>query len=294
MSTEPVGLTLEAAAPKDGNHQRLCFLRVETRVRAVAIADLLTPNVDPVYAASVALRNAPKYVPLRPRMERCREELDLPLIDCLFDLAHAVSYTSGGYVVRTPQGESLADLTRDGLELRDILHNVKSICERLALVQGTPVVDNPRLTGSRNISRDLTALKRFFEDNAEALKGQHPITSAQLDRAGYLAAWLLQLDPDADAAVEMSETELLRRQTFTCFMWSYEELRAAVAIIRRKEKDANEIAPSPYPSRVAGKRKEPDDAPDAPVPATPAVSAAPFTNVPEVPVGHMGGSPFTS
>jgi hypothetical protein len=38
---------------------------------------------------------------------------------------------------------------------------VKELCERQGLINGVTLTQNPRLTGSVNVSRNLTAARRF-------------------------------------------------------------------------------------------------------------------------------------
>jgi hypothetical protein len=301
MSTETAKVTPAATSEsKGGDYQRQCFLRMEPRIRAIPRERLVSPSVDPIYASSVALSAAPRYTQLRPRMDKFAGEVDLELIDCVSELAHALSYATGDYVRLTTSGESLQDLIEEGITLRALLFDVKELCERQGLIKGMPLTQNPRLTGSVNVSRDLTAAKRFYEECDEELLKKLPVTPAQLDRAGYIATRLLEGAGSRTATpAEIEEAELVQLQTFICFMDGYEEVRSVVKLLRRKEGDAEQIAPSVFAGRSTGKRKgETEVTPETPVTPVPAPApggispAAPLATA-EVPVGHMGGSPFT-
>jgi hypothetical protein len=303
MSTETATVT-PAATPesKGGDYQRQCFLRMESRIRAIPPQRLIQPRVDPIYASSVALGAVPRYAPLRPRMDKFAGEVDLALIDCVPELAHALSYATGDYIRLTTSGELLQDLIQEGTTLRAFLFDVKELCERQGLIQGVPLTQNPRLTGSINVSRDLTAAKRFYEECDEELLKKLPVTTAQLDRAGYIATRLLEGAGTKTATpAEIAEAERVQLQSFICLMDGYEEVRAVVKLLRRKEGDAEQIAPSVYAGRSTGKRKGEEEEVTSEAPAMPAPAPAPGATSPaaplaaaEVPVGHMGGNPFTS
>jgi hypothetical protein len=300
MSTETAKVTPVATTEsKGGDHQRQCFLRMESRIRAIPRERLIQPSVDPIYASAVALGAVPRTMQLRPRMDKFAGEVDLELIDCVSELAHALSYATGDYIRLTTSGESLQDLLQEGITLRAFLFDVKELCERQGLIKGVLLTQNPRLTGSVNVSRDLTAGKRFFEECDEELLKKLPVTPEQLDRAGYIATRLLEgAGSKAATPAEIAEAEHVQLQTFVCFMEAYDEMRSVVKLLRRKEGDAEEIAPSVYAGRNVGKRKGEEAAPEVPVVPVPvpapggASPAAPVAA--EVPVGHMGGSPFTS
>lgn len=300
MSTE-TAKAAPATTPesKGGDYQRQCFLRMEPRIRAIPRDRVILPTVDPIHASSVALGAAPRFTLLRSRMETFAAEVDLALVDCVSELAHALSYATGDYIRLSTGGESLQDLLQEGITLRAFLFDVKELCERQGLIKGVPLTQNPRLTGSVNVSRDLTAATRFYEECDAPLLAKLPVTPEQLDRAGHIATRLLEGAGTKTATpAEIAEAEFVQLQAFTCFMWAYDEVRAVVKLLRRKEGDADDIAPSVYAGRGTGKRKEDQVAPEPPpaLPATAAVSAPAALSkvVPEVPVGHMGGSPFTS
>ena len=299
MPTETAKVTPEATSEsKGGDYQRQCFTRMEARIRAIPRERLVPPGVDPIHASSVALSAVPRYQPLRSRMEKFAGEVDLELIDCVSELAHALSYATGDYVRLATGGESLQDLLEEGLTLRALLSDVKELCERQGLIKGVPLTQNPRLTGSVNVSRDLTAAKRFYEECGEELLKKLPVTPAQLDRAGYIATRLLEGAGTRTATpAEIEEAATVQLQTFVCLLDAYDEARAVVKLLRRKEGDGDQIAPSVYAGRSTGKRKgEAEVAPGAPAPAPAPGGVAPAEplEASEVPVGHMGGSPFTS
>jgi hypothetical protein len=294
MSTELETVIMKAAdTTKGGDYQRQCFLRRESRIRAIAREQLLRPTVDPLHLSAVALGAAPRIMQFRPRMEKFHDEVDLDLIDALPELAHALAYATGDYVRLTGSEESLQELIQEGIALRSLLIDVKELCERQGLIKGTHITQNPRLVGSVNVSRDLTAAKRFYEECDEELLKKLPITAEQIARADYLATRLLEGAGTRRATpAEVAEAELIQLQAFTCLMMAYDEARAIVKLLRRRQGDAEEIAPSPFAGRTQPRRQE-DAEPEAPPAGTPVVSA-PGTAEAQVPVEHTDDSPFTS
>ena len=86
------------------------------------------------------------------------------------------------------------------------------------------------------------------------------------------------------APVIAAEAVRDRHGAFTLFINAYDEVRAAITYIRRKQGDAESIAPSLYAGRTVSKKKPADDNNDNPPAPTPAVNpihpVAPVVNTP--------------
>ena len=108
----------------------------------------------------------------------------------------------------------------------------------------------------RDLGFDVLQLVGAFREDWASIEAFTPVTSLELDEAEGLANELLTVLGENDQADwSSSPTALLRRQAYTHFVRTYEEIRRAVSFLRWKAGDADEIVPS----LSAGRRRLSDD-----------------------------------
>lgn len=236
----------------DPDPARAAFSRVEAVIRGVPPEAAPPPNLDGQRAAQRVLRAAPKFMSLRPRMASLSSELDLTRIDRCVDLAFAYCYARAAYV-RTAPFVPLAARRREALALRRRLHAVMALLEDRPELRGG-FVTSLRMTHSyESLSHDLTALARFFTDHAEHIARRAPVSATDVDRAGLLAALLLEAhDERAEQQRAYAAATRLAQQAFAALSDSYSEVRRAVQFLRFHEGDAERFAPSLYGGRRGG------------------------------------------
>ena len=275
------------------------FKRLEAQIRGVPQDELMIINIDCTYAVTIVLGAAPRWLALRPRMDRISSEVDLALIDNASALGYALSYANADFVRTTTPTESLPMLHDEGERLRDLMLASKLVLEKHGLVKGEYLEALKGPVGYRNLSHDLSALVRFYRDNWTQIEGKTPLAMADIDRASILSGRLLAgVGARLGTPMEIDASTLLRQQAFTLFVKAYDEVRQAVSFLRWKEDDVDEIAPSIYTGRNNGGRRKPQtEQPPAaePKPAPPAsVTPPPSAAEAAAPIGHMGSAPYVA
>jgi hypothetical protein len=282
------------------------FLALESEIRAVHKADLITQNLDTDYVVRQALAAAPRLASLRPAMEKLREVVDLALVDKLTQLAHAFWYATGDFIKLDRGAETLAQLYEEGLKLRDLMNLTRAVFDKQGVAEGVQLEQVKTAVGYSNVSRGLVAHVRYFQENWQDLNGKCPITTADLERAAYVAGRLI----DAAALKEganpnVVESSLLRHQALTLLVKAYDEARRAVSCLRWNERDLEVIVPSLYGGKTF-KRGEAELEPGSVLPpvggaagavgpsSAPTLPGTPVSTAPRLPVGHPDSDPFTA
>lgn len=106
------------------------------------------------------------------------------------------------------------------------------------------------------IAFDVVGLVGLFLESWSVVEHKTGVTRNELERARLDANRLVaalgrrqQLDPSRDPE------EQIYRQIYTWVARAYSDVRKALSFLRRQEKDAHRIAPSPYPGRNKLPRK---------------------------------------
>jgi hypothetical protein len=101
------------------------------------------------------------------------------------------------------------------------------------------------------------------------------MTLAELDHMENLADQINQALGIREQMPELKASAARDRQAaYTLFVEAYDEVRAAIAYVRRKEGDVDELMPSLYAGRNGGMKKKPV----ADEPTKPAVPSVPAAN----------------
>ena len=164
--------------------------------------------------------------------------------------------------------------------------------------------------GLDNLAVDLDLLSQSMKGNWPKIQGKALTPLADVETASRIGLRLTRIAGLRDQGpARLAAATELRMRAFTTVIHTYEEVRHAVGYLRRREDDADLIAPSLYPGKSRRKVVEPA-AEVPPAPATPGTSPAPaagttpavagtasnggvHTAVPTAGVGNAGG-PFVS
>lgn len=110
--------------------------------------------------------------------------------------------------------------------------------------------------GRKRVAFDLFALANVYRKHWDAVAERTSMTPEELDDVENLADRLLTAAGWRRAATSSAAQALRdRRAAFTLFINAYDEVRCVIRFIRRKQRDADAIAPSLYAARAAGKKK---------------------------------------
>ena len=273
--------TKAAHAPKEGVHSVLsaiaaggegkaAFDKTADERAALDPAVLAPRNIDMRAAANTALVAYPHMVKHRAQLAT-DPGFDLARFDDIETYANAMLYAQSQSANDDESGDS--DLYEEGRMLREVFVSEVSTLVLRKVLKSNTLDEVNTTTGYQNISDGLGKLCSIVE-NKRSLITESRISAAELSRAQTVGSQLGKLAisrDDVEPTEQISET---RSRALTLLLNAYDDARAAIAYVRRKEGDVNAIAPSLYSYRT-GRRKA-----DAITPAAPPVTTAPATPTP--------------
>jgi hypothetical protein len=269
------------------------FQRVEAEVRAVPLDRLMPINFDVRAVVTTILGVYPELVELRPAIEEL--PVSVEFIYKVKDYALALGYAHSRMQVAVQTSDALAAVAQEGIVVRDQLQADAQGFAKRGIIRPEVLTRFRSGTGYRGIAFDLVGLPEVFLDVWDKLEGKTPLTREEVENARKLGARIAQLiGVREQGPVVRDQAAVLRQQAYVLCSESYEEARHAVAFVRRKEGDAESIAPSLFAGR--GGRGSQPSAPPSDAPATPAPGANPVapsaSATSDVPVGHPGSPAF--
>lgn len=255
---------------------------------AVRDEDLVPMNLDLHAAAITALGSYDEIRALRDQAATL-PGFDVSLIDKLPIYASAAMQSQSLFVGASVDSQELARLYERANELRELLHTEVVPLVHRGHVAKSEVAEYKGAFGYRIAIADLllltNALRRYqarFPDDAR-------VATAEIEEAEAITNELIHGVGRKEQAPAVPGTAALDRQrACTLFVNTYDAVRRAVAYLRWREGDADEITPSLYlhPNRMT-KRRDPATNDVAP-PSAPAPVGAP------VATPSSGLNPFSS
>lgn len=284
------------------------YERVKGDLAALAVDDLVQVNLDIQLGARTILGALPELRALRERMLKELPAFDLAAFDKLEDYVQALKFAQSGYQIATQPPDDLEQLLSDGAKLKErLLADAKSL-SLYGLFDGKTIEQLRGGNGLDNLAVDLELLSRAMTEEWPKIQGKAltPLVDVQTaSRIGLRLTRLAGLREQGPARLAAA-TEL-RMRAFTLVLRTYEEVRDAVGYLRRREDDADSIAPSLYPGKSRRKMVEPAaevpqapadaDAVRSPAAGTPAVTGAAnhgAAHVGQLPGAVGVGGPFVS
>jgi len=248
----------------------------------------LVPNLDLRAAVTTVLGALPKIMAHRKEVEAL--PLDRASFDGLEDYARAAAEAhSRWHNATTPRGDVVT--LNDAAKLRETLRADALVLAGRGLIDPARLAKFEGLTGYKNVAFELLDYANLLRDCWPAIEGKTAVTQEELQHAWQLGNALVVLTGLREQAPAVAAEALrIRQQATVLFVHAYEEVRRAIAFIRRREDDADTIAPSLYSGRP---RKRTDTAADAePAAPTPVPGAAPAT--PTAAPGPAAAAPATA
>ena len=159
------------------------------------------------------------------------------------------------------------------------------------------LIDNSKLgdlkspNGHKNLSEAVSALTAHLRRNWDSISARTGVTLAELDEAEITANRMLLAVARRDSSpLPPTQAAIERRQAFTMFSRSYDQVRRYVAHVRWSFGDADDFAP---PLRSVDRKSARSDGEESAQPApTPAAAPAPVTFA-AVPAGPAAAGPLT-
>ena len=256
------------------------FQRVKADLAALAPDELVQVNLDVQAATGVILGVLPGVRALRDRLAAELPAFDLKAFDKLEDYALALRFAQGAFQTATLPPDDLELLTAEASKLRERLLADANALALHGLVDPRKLEQLKGAKGFKNVAQDLETLSQALQESWSQIQGKSPIVAEDLQAASRIGTRLtrvLGLRDQGPAVLAVATDQRLR--AFTLLLRAYEETRFAVRYLRRREDDADSIAPSLYPGVSRRRPSEPEPTvpsnapPTGSVPSPPAASS---------------------
>jgi hypothetical protein len=245
------------------------YERVKGELAALAPEALVQVNLDVQVAVSTILGALPEIRALRDRIVKELPAFDVVSFDKLEDYAQALAFTQSKFQFAAQPVGDLDTVSVEAVRLREMLVANAQALALSGLFDAQNLEQLKGANGYKNVAQDLQALSTAIRENWANIQGKSPLTADDVQAASRVALRLTRLVglKEQGPALLAAATEL-RTRAFTLVSQTYEETRLAVAYLRRREGDADSIAPSLYPGK--GRRRPTDEpVPAAGAPVTP-------------------------
>ena len=233
-----------ADAAQDLEAAEQAYLRVRVELEAVSVAELAPFNVDIVDATSTVLGACPGIRGYRDAIAKL-PDFDMRHVDSLNDYATAAWYA---HVTNLPASEAteIDRLEREATQLRTKLLSWASPLAESKLFDANAIKHIRRGSGKRDAAGDLVALVALYRAHWHEVRRICAVTDIDLNRAAELGSALFGSVSRRQMrrASQLSEHALRARRAWTLLDNAYSECRRALAYLRFKAGDADQVAPS--------------------------------------------------
>jgi len=225
--------------------------RIAPEAAALSADALSKVNLDLQQATSTILGVIPEAMALRERILQEIPAFDISQLDKLEDYTLALRFAHAAYQTATRPPDALRELFTEAAA-----HRTRLLADATALAL-RDLIDESKLealkgaNGISNVAQDLQMLSQILQESWQRIQGKTSATEEDLQTASRLATRITRLvgERDQTPPVEAEAIEH-RERVFTLTMRAYDEVRAAVAFVRRREGDVDDITPSLYTGRA--------------------------------------------
>jgi hypothetical protein len=201
-------------------------------------------HTDPIGAANVVLSYLPRIQSLRDDIARSLPDFELGHIEHLEVYALTVIDAQTDTNVCVRRDPELPALAKRGFVLRGHFMASARALVRHKLFEPHQLKKLRRPSGYLNLTKDLLLFVVIFQHDWSRYENRCPITRADLMEAAHIAAEISRRAGSRERTPEaLREARDRRARAFTLLVESYNEVRAAVVFLRRKQGDANHYAP---------------------------------------------------
>ena len=245
-------------------------------IRAVPEARYALIIVDVPSMVTTLLGAWKEIRPLRGELITHLPTFEIGLFDKLEPYTLALGHAQTAYQTANEPPASLIELGNTVLKTREVLVAEVTLLTARGLVDAVVLNELKGTNGYKNTAFDVFALSNILKNRWSVISTRTHVTREELDEAENQADLLLTRYGEREQApVVAAQTVRDRQAAYTLVMEIYEEVRAAIAYLRRKQGDADSIAPSLYLGRTSAK-KNPSEA------TAPTTEAAPAATTPAV------------
>ncbi len=264
----------------EGPRYRGAFTRLLDTIRSLSPDEFAPVNLDVMASIRTTEGVLPKIANMRAVIVQLLPQFPIELYDQLEDRALALGHTQTVHESAQQPPAILQTLSDEATAAHDIaLSEVNTLVKR-GLIPAQVLGRLKGGNGYRNLASDLFTLSETMKSNWSKISGRTTATMEELDRLENLADQINQALGIREQMPELQANAARDRQAaYTLFVEAYDEVRAAIAYVRRKEDDVDSIMPSLYAGRNGGKKKPVVNEP--PKPPSPVVTP-PADNSPVV------------
>lgn len=238
------------------------YARVKADWASLASDQLLQVNLDVQMALQTVLGAWPEIKALRDKVAQELPAFNIAQFDKLEDYVLAMMYVQARFVMATQPPDDLADLVAEAAKLRDMLQADAEALKQRGLFDPRKLASLKGGNSYKNLAQDLQALATELEAVLPNIQGKAAVSVDELKAATQMATRLTRVvgvREQSPAVMAALVDERLR--AFTQMIKTYEDARAAVGFLRRREGDADEIAPNLYSGNTRRKKaSEPEEA----------------------------------
>ena len=221
--------------------------RVAPDAAALSVEEITQVNLDLQQATATILGVLPEVMALRDKIVKELPAFDIRHLDKLEDCALALRFAHAAYQTATQPPDDLADLSDEAATLRErLLADAKALSLH-NLLDPRKLDSLKGANGIQNVAQDLQMLSQILQESWPKIQGKSATVAEDLQAASRIGTRLTRIvgvreqSPAQEAAVIEQ-----RQRVFTLTMRAYDETRAAIAFVRRREGDAESITPNLY------------------------------------------------
>lgn len=231
--------------------------RVRPMMAQLSKAELLRVNLDPWAAVALVRGALPSLLGMRPVLAMPIYSFDIADLDLLETYALALTQAEAVYRTVSGKQEQLPIILDEGFEVRARMVEEANLLVHRGAIAAARLSKLSVPNGYRNIGADLLILVRVLRDGWCKHQGLTAIQSAELDYAANLADKLIcGIAVRERTTVEAAAAADDRQRAFTLFVRAYSEVRWVVRFLRRRDGDAERLAPSLYGRRKPRRKQQ--------------------------------------
>jgi hypothetical protein len=249
--------TVHTTASSDIDSTAGAFARVADKIKAVDPAKTRAIRVDIALLVTIMLGSLPSLRTLRSELMKLHD-FNVEDFDQIEDFIYALLYCHSEYLRRTKAPTELEALVPEATELRDMLYADAAALVQRKVFPEDALKDVKRGVGHRALFLDLQILSALFRAALATIQGRSAVSEAEVARAERLVIDVSGAVGARDHSPALvAESSQLRNQAYTAFLQRYDELRAAVEYVRRKQGDVEVFVPALFVAQ--GLRRSPKD-----------------------------------
>jgi hypothetical protein len=248
-----------------GPRYRGAFTRLLQTIRSLSPDNYAPVNLDVMSSIRTTEGVLPKIANMKPLIAQLLPQFPMEFFDQLEDRALALGHAQTVYEGAQQPPAILQTLSDEATAAHDVALSEVNTQIKRGLIPAQALNSLKGGNGYRNLAADLFTLSETMRNNWDKISGRTTMTMEELDRMENLAD---QINNALGIREQMPELQAAaardRQAAYSLFIEAYDEVRAAIAYVRRKEDDVDTIMPSLYAGRNGGKKKPVVDEPTKP------------------------------